>query len=59
MTTIRRPKIEIDEEEMSVWVSAGVIVWDLMTFLGDYVTDDAPRGDYILLFFPGERDRCF
>ena len=59
MTTIRRPKIRVDEEEMSVWVSAGVTIWDLMTFLGDYVTDAAPRGDCTPLVFLRERDRCF
>ena len=59
MTSIRRPKIRVDEEEMSVWVSAGVVVWDLMTFLGDYVTDAAPRGDFRLHIFSKRRQRYF
>ena len=44
MTDLNPQKYEVNEEEMSVWVSAGTITWDLMAFLGDYVTDAAPRG---------------
>ena len=44
MTTIRPLKIEVNEKELFAWVSAGVIVWDLMVYLGNYVTPAAPRG---------------
>ena len=45
MTTIRPLSIEVNEEEMSVWVSAGVTIWDLMDYLGNYNTPSAPRGE--------------
>ena len=45
MTTIRPLKIEVNEKDMAVWVSAGVILWDLMDYLGNYVTPAAPRGE--------------
>lgn len=44
MTTIRPLKIEINEQHMCVWVSAGVTIWDLMEYLGHYHTSSAPRG---------------
>ena len=56
MTSIRPLKIHVDEEEMSVWVSAGAIIWDLMSFLGDYVTDASPRGAFSPRVFPRERE---
>ena len=45
MTAIRPLSIYVDEEGMSAWVSAGVTVWDLMVYLGEYVTALAPRGE--------------
>jgi len=44
MTTIRPLTIEIDAAEMSVWVSAGVTIWELMEYIGHYHTPSAPRG---------------
>ena len=44
MTTIRPLKIEVNEKDLSVWVSAGVMLWDLMDYLANYVTPAAPRG---------------
>ena len=45
MTTIRPLKIEVNEKDLCVWVSAGVMLWDLMDYLGNYVTPAAPRGE--------------
>ena len=45
MTAIRPLDIDVNEADMSVWVSAGVSIWDLMEFLGHYVTPSAPRGE--------------
>lgn len=45
MTTMRPLTIDVNEKELSVWVSAGVTVWDLGVYLGNYVTPSAPRGD--------------
>lgn len=44
MTTIRPLKIEVDEKTSSVWVDAGVKVWDLLRYLANYVTKEAPAG---------------
>jgi len=44
MTTVRPLIIDVNEEEMSVWVSAGVVIWDLMNYLGNYNTPSSPRG---------------
>ena len=44
MTTIRPLTIDVDEEDMSAWVSAGVMVSDLMIFLANYITPSSPRG---------------
>ena len=44
MTTIRPLVIEVNEAEMSAWVSGGVILWDLMEYLGNYKTQSAPLG---------------
>ena len=45
MTTIRPLKIEVNEKDLHVWVSAGVMLWDLMDYLANYVTPAAPRGE--------------
>jgi len=44
MTTIRPLVIDVNEDDMSVWVSAGVEIWELMEYLGHYHTPTAPRG---------------
>lgn len=45
MTTIRPLSIYVDEKDMSVWVSAGVTVWDLIIYLAEFITPLAPRGE--------------
>lgn len=45
MTTIEKQTMEVVEDEMAVWVSVGVETWDLMVYLGDYVTPSAPKGE--------------
>lgn len=44
MSTISPLSIEVDEASSSVWVDSGVIVWDLLRYLGNYVTEAAPAG---------------
>lgn len=44
MSTISPLSIDVDEESSSVWVDSGVIVWDLLRYLGNYVTEAAPAG---------------
>ena len=44
MTTIRPLEIAVNEKEPSVWVSAGVTIWDFVHYLANYVTPVAPRG---------------
>ena len=48
MTTIRPLTIDVDTDEMSAWVAAGVTIWDLMVYLANYVTPSSPRGDHPL-----------
>lgn len=43
-TTIRPHNITVLEDEEAVWVDAGVITWDLIRYLGAYVTAKAPAG---------------
>ena len=50
MATIRPLTIDVDEDDRTAWVSAGVTVWDLMSYLGNYVTETSPRGVYISPF---------
>jgi FAD/FMN-containing dehydrogenase len=51
MRTIRPLNISVNETEGSVWVDAGVITADLLAYLANYVTPDAPAG-YTLPAFP-------
>jgi hypothetical protein len=51
MRTIRPLNISVNETEGSVWVDAGVITADLLVYLANYVTPDAPAG-YTLPAFP-------
>jgi FAD/FMN-containing dehydrogenase len=51
LSTIRPLNIEVNETEGSVWVDSGVITQDLLSYLGSYVTRDAPAG-YTLPAFP-------
>jgi hypothetical protein len=51
MTSIRPLNISVNETEASVWVDAGVKVIDLLQYLANYVTPEAPAG-YTLGAFP-------
>ncbi|GMH42611.1 hypothetical protein BSKO_10530 [Bryopsis sp. KO-2023] len=53
MNAIRPLKIEVDESGKApfIWVDSGVMVWDLLRYLGNYVTKKAPAG-YTLLAPP-------
>ena len=44
MTAMRPLKITVNETEETAWVDAGIKVADVLDFLGNYVTKDAPRG---------------
>eukprot|EP00873_Tetraselmis_striata_P012175 jgi/Tetstr1/432439/TSEL_021815.t1 len=43
-TTIRPLRIQVDEEDRTVTVSAGVILIDLLDYLADYITPVSPAG---------------
>ncbi|GBF99231.1 L-gulonolactone oxidase [Raphidocelis subcapitata] len=51
LTTLRPLAIEVNASDSSVWVDAAVITADLLQFLADFVTEDAPAG-WTLPAFP-------
>ena len=44
MTTIRPLTIAVDEVEETAWVDAGIRLNDALDYLGNFVTQNAPRG---------------
>lgn len=51
MTTIRPLAITVDEDHGNAWIDAGIKIIDVLNYLGNYVTDKAPRG-WTLPAFP-------